>query len=377
MLSLGEAFSYLKEHRLRRAIRKLLRAYVYGRERMYLTRIDLVALAKQPLDNVEGLAVRCVRPSKALIASFPHLGPSLIAKWTGPGHFFVLACHQGRPVGYRCMATVPPPSLKPFLRLRAHQLFTIDLFTDPDVRRRGLTRAMKIVSARHAVDNGYRETWAVQRVTNYDTVVASERTGSVRVGTLVRTSLLGRTRFTLIPVTVVSARLVARQLDLLEQLAPGTTRVGILFNPSLTRLSPQTREALSSLAASRRLELLLFEAREEVDQVAALERIFTSMAQAALEGLIVHSDPMLSLHARRITALVNRHRLAAVFDARAFLAAGGRIACGLARPELRDFGAVMAYVDAQQRALAGSEDPPPDFEIVANTRGASPADSSR
>jgi hypothetical protein len=334
---------------------------------MYLTRIDLVALAKQPLDNVDGLEVRCVRPSKPLIASFPHLGPSLISKWAGPGHFFFLACHHGRPVGYRCLATVAPFSLKPFLRLRPHQLFTVDIFTAPHARRRGLTRAMKIVSARHLLDKGYRETWSVQRVTNHDTVIASERTGSLRVGTLVRMSVLGWTRFTVMPATVVSPTLVARQLELLEQIAPAISKVGILFNPSVTRLSPQTREALRSLAASRRLDLLLFEAREEVDQIGALERIFTSMAQAALQGLIVHSDPMLRLHARRITALVNRHRLAAVFDARTFLAAGGRSACGLTQPDLRDFGAVMACVDAQQHALGHPEALSPDFEVVVDS----------
>ena len=162
-----------------------------------------------------------------------------------------------------------------------------------------------------------------------------------------------------------------------EQLAPGITRVGILLNPSVARLSQQKREALRRLAADRRQELRLFEVREEVDQSAALERTFTSMGEAALQGLIVHSDPMLRLHARTITALANHHRLAAVFDARAFLAAGGRIACGLTQPALRDFGAVMAYVDAQQRALAGHEDPAPDFEVVADAKGAVPANSSR
>jgi hypothetical protein len=335
---------------------------------MYVTRIDLVALAKQPLDNVDGLEVRCVRPTRALIASFPHLGPSLISKWAGPGHFFFLASHQGRPVGYRCLATVAPLSLKPFLRLRPHQLFTVDIFTAPDARRRGLTRAMKNASARYLVHRGYRETWSVQRVTNYDTVIASERTGSLRVGTLVRASFLGWTRFTLIPATVVSPTLVARQLDLLKHLAPAAKRVGVFFNPSVTRLSTDALEAITALAADRGVDIAYFKVREVTDQAAALEAIFRSMADTGVQGLIVHSDPMLRLNARSIVRLVRRYHLAAVFDAECFVVAGGFVACGAMLPGLHDFDAVIAHLDAQQHGAMNSDGISPNLEITVNHR---------
>lgn len=353
-------------YRLAKAARKFFHMYLYGYRRMYLTRIDLVALANQSVEQMEGLEIRCVRPDYSLMASFPHLTRSTISRWRRPGHFFFLSILGAQPVGYRCLTTVAAPSLRRFLRLRPHQLFTVDIFTQPDLRRRGLTRPLKIVAARHVVQQGYHEIWAVQRVTNYDTVVAAERTGTVRVGTLTRTSLLGRARFDVTPVAVMSTALVGRQLGLLKHLAPAVTRVGILFNPSLTRLSPKTLESTKALAANRGVDLAFFEVREVVDQVAALEQVFASMAEAAVQGLIVHSDPMLRLHASTVVALAQRHHLAAVFDAKRFVAAGGLVAYGATPPRLHDFDAVMAHFDAQQRATTDLEELPPDLELTVN-----------
>jgi putative ABC transport system substrate-binding protein len=333
---------------------------------MYLTHMDLVALAKQPVAAMEGLEVHCVRPDPSLIASFPNLTRSTISRWQRPEYFFFLSLLGGQPVGYRCLATVAAPSLRRFLRLRPHQLFTVDVFTRPDLRRRGLTRPLKIVAARHVVQRGYREIWSVERTTNYDTVVSAERTGTVRVGTLVRTSFLGRAQFAVTPATIMSPALVARQMDLLKRLAPTITRVGILHNPSLTRLRPNTQESMRILAADRGVDLLFFEVREVVDQAASLERVFASMAEAAVQGLIVHSDPMLRRHASTVVALARRHRLAAVFDARPFVAAGGLVAYGTTPLRLVDFGAVMAHFATQQSASADQADLPADLELTVN-----------
>jgi GNAT superfamily N-acetyltransferase len=368
MPSLGDALLYLRDHQLRRTVRKLFRTYVYGHHRMYLTCTDLIELATRPFEEINGLEVCCVRPDRSLIASFPHLKPSAISKWAGPGHFFFLAALDGRPIAYRCMASTAGPSLARFFRLRPDQLFTIGIFTQPDLRRRGLTRPLKITAARHVVREGYREAWAVERTSNYDTVVAAERTGTVRVGTLIRTSWLGRARYVVIPVTVLSAVLLGRQLDLLRHLAPDVIRVGVLFNPSLTRLSSTTLESINALAADRGVELKFFEAREEGDQIAVLERAFASMAASSIQGLILHSDPMLRLHARSIVSLADRHHLAAVFDARPFVIAGGLVAYGATPPSLHDLDAVSVYFSEQQRATVEPHELCQAVELVLNHR---------
>ncbi len=340
---------YLQEQRLR-VVRKLFRILVYGRSRMYLTRMDLLFLANLPVEKIDGFEFRCVRPDDTLLASFPHLGRSTISQWARPGYFFFLGLLDGRPVGYRCWAITAAPSLRQFLRLRPHQLFTIDIFTHPDFRRRGLVRPIKIMAARHLVPQGYREVWSVERPTNYDTVIAADRTGTVRVGTLIRTSCLGLARFTMTPVTVLSPTLVGHQLDLLKRQAPSVTRAAVLFNPSLTRSSPTTADSIRALAAARGVDLAFVEVREVDDQAAALERAFTSMTQTGVQGVILHSDPMLRLHARTVVTLARSRGLAAVFDAKPFAAAGGLVARGATSLRLSDFDAVMAYFDAQQRA---------------------------
>ncbi len=370
MPALGDTIRYLRDHPLRRTVRKFVRTYVYGQERMYLTCTDLTELANQPFADVDGLEVRCVQPDRALITPFPHLKPSVISRWAGPGYFFFLALLGGRPVGYRCLANAASPSLARFFRLRPDQLFTIDIFIQPDLRRRGLTRPLKIVAARHVVHQGYCETWAVERTTNYDTVVAAERTGTVRAGTLIRTSCLGRARFAMIPVTVLPAALIARQIDLLKHLAPDVIRVGVLFNPSLVRPSPNILEAIRGLAVQRGMDLAFFEAREEADQIAGLERVFAAMAAASIQGLILHSDPFLRLHARTVVRLVNRHHLTVIFDARPFVAAGGLVAYGAVPLRLHDFNAASSHFKAQHASTPDLPELPPALELTVNRRAA-------
>lgn len=362
----SSVFEHPSGYRLATAARKFLHGYVYGSRRMYLSRSDPGVVANQPLEPVEGLEIQRVRPDHTLTTFFPHLTPSTISRWQRPEFFVFLLVLGGQPVGYRCLSTEAAPSLRQFLRLRPDQLFTLDIFTQPDFRRRGLTRPLKVVAARQLMQRGYREIWSVQRTTNYDTVVAAERTGTVRVGTLIRTAFLGRASFAVTPVTVMSAALLRHQLDLLKRLAPAVSRVGVLLNPSLTRLRPDTLESAKALAGDRGVDLACFEVREVVDQVASLERVFSSMADATVQGLIVCSDPMLRLHARTVVALAQRHHLAAVFDAKPFVAAGGLVAYGATLPRLRDFDVVMAYFDAQQRAAGDQDALPPDLELTVN-----------
>jgi GNAT superfamily N-acetyltransferase len=313
---------------------------------MYLTHIDLDAVADQPLEPMDGVEVRWVPPDDTLIGSFPHLTPAIISRWAGPGHFFFLARHCGRPVSYRCIATTAGPSLAAFFRLRPHHLFVADIFTCPDFRRRGVTRIVKLASARHLARRGYREMWAVETTTNYNTIVANDRTHVQRVGTLIRRCVLGRTKFSMIPGAPLSIGLVRGHLQLLQLCAPGVSRVGLLFNPAVAWADAASIESIRAAAADLGVVLTPVEVRDALDQVSALQRAFATMAELAIDGLIVHSEPMLRDYRHAIVSMVQRLRIPAVYDAREFVVAGGLLSYGYARPCLHDFESVMAYVDS-------------------------------
>ena len=369
MVSPAAATRYLSEYGLRQTARKLFRTQVYARERMYLIRWDPLPLASLPLTTGD-FELRLARPDDRLTEAFPHLRRSWIAPWFGPGHFFHLALHKGTPVAYRCLASTAGPLLDPFLRLRAHQLYAVDRFTRPEFRRRGLLRIMKIAQAHAVVPRGIRDVWAVESVTNHDAIISSDKTGTVRVGTLIRTSVLGRLHFSLTPARILPAELIRRQLGLLRQLVPALARVGVLFNPSVTRAEVETSESTKALAAALGVDLVFFEVRAESDQVAALIQVFSAMAHAAVGGLIVLSDPMLRDYRRAIVGLVNRYRLPAVYDAKPFVDAGGLMAYGAPLVELRDIQSVIDHLDRQASTALDAQVPPPGLALTVNRRAA-------
>jgi hypothetical protein len=349
IVSPREAIRYLRDHGVGRAIAALLATYVYGRQRLHLTHADLLAMASRPL-KMDGLEIRRVRPDDPLAETFADLVPSTIARWSSPDHLWFLALHDGKPVAYRCVARTVGPFLRPFLRLRPHQLIVVNDYTRPESRRLGVMGAMRTLVARELVGQGFRESWTTELPTNYPTLSGTDRTGIER-STLIRRCLLGRVRFSVTPAATLSADLVRRQLELLQQVVPRLSRAGILFNPSVTRAGAERVASTRAAAASLGVDLTVFEVREASDQVAALERAFSAIVDAGIGALLVLSDPMLRDHRRAIVSLVERHRLPAVYDAKDFVDVGGLLSYGAPPPCLHDIDSVSAYLDEQKRAL--------------------------
>jgi len=342
------AVRYAKHRGLQRAARKLFRAFILGRQRIYLTRSNQCEVAALPL-RTNGVEVRLARPNDPLVEAFPHLTISKIATWLAPDHLmFVILC-DGRLVGYRCVSTKVDPSVSGFLGLRPHQIYTVFMYTNPEHRQHGLTRITRIAVARELVKRGFREAWSAESPTNHNAVIATERKGPIRVGTLTRTSLLGRVGFSMTPVTTLSPQLIHRQLTQFKEIARSAASVGLLFNPSVT-IGVEGADALKSVAAELGAELTLLPVRETADQTSTFHEAFATALKQGVTGLIVLSDPMMKDHRRTIVALVNRYRLAALFDAKEFVAAGGLMACGTPAPCLRDFDSLLAYLDTMDAA---------------------------
>jgi hypothetical protein len=344
-------------------------AYVYSRQRMHLTHADLLAMAARPL-KTDAVDVRLVRPGDGLAEAFPDLVPSTVARWSGPGHlWFVAALRDGTPVAYRCVARSAGPLLRPFLRLRPHQLFVVNDYTRPEFRRLGVIGTMRTLVARQLVAQGFRESWATELPTNYATLSGSDRTGIER-STLLRRCVLGRVRFSVTPAATLSAGLVHRQLEFLQQVVPRFSRAGILFNPSVTRAGAERVESTRAAAASLGVDLTVFEVREASDQTVALARAFSAMADAGIGALLVLSDPMLRDHRRAIVSLVDRHRLPAVYDAKDFVAVGGLMSYGAPPPCLHDIDSVSAYLEEQKRVPVDATTPGRDPELVVSRTAA-------
>lgn len=329
MLSRIETLRLLRGRGITSAVRRLGRACLYDRRRILLTRHSLTSIAQHPLKE-GGFQFRLATPVDAnTMRSFRLLSSATVKAWLSPGHFLMLALYEGRPVAYRCLSTVAPWSVRDILSLGPDQLFTLDLFTHPDFRRRGITRQLKIAQAREVVARGFRESWGIQVPLNRDTIEASDRMPDIseRVGTLTRTTLFGRPRFSFAPAAPLSSARIARGLSLLALILRARPCVAIVVNPATAVLHSGPLQAMHETAAASGIALRVVTIQEARPQPPAIEAALAELAAAPVDGVLVLRDPMLCDHRRTIVRLINQHRWPAVYEGFEFARAGGLIAC--------------------------------------------------
>ncbi len=115
----------------------------------------------------------------------------------------------------------------------------------------------------------------------------------------------------------------AKWLELLKDVAPGVTRVGVLRDPSIPGGSGLLG-AMQAVASAFKVELVAIDVRE----AAAIERGVAAFAQGSDRGLIVAANPGAIVHLDLIVALAARNRLPAVYPYRFFATRGGLISYG-------------------------------------------------
>jgi putative tryptophan/tyrosine transport system substrate-binding protein len=149
----------------------------------------------------------------------------------------------------------------------------------------------------------------------------------------------------------------AKWLELLKEIAPGVTRVGVIRDPSNASGIGQFA-AIQAVAPSFGVEL------HPVDVRAAgeIERAVATFARGPNDGLIVTSSTLAVVHHDLIIALAARHRLPAVWGSLSRVeASGGLISYG---PDPHDrFRQAAGYVD---RILKGEK--PGDLPVQAPTK---------
>jgi putative tryptophan/tyrosine transport system substrate-binding protein len=156
-----------------------------------------------------------------------------------------------------------------------------------------------------------------------------------------------------------------KRLELIRELLPRTTRVGLLANPT----NAATRVVLKRAAeAADAMRLTLFVA--ETPSLAALEESFQAIRQRS-DAFVVVADPMLFGQRRRIIELAARYRLPAIYEYGLFAELGGLLSYG---PETYErYRRAAGYVDRILRGTPPGELPveqPNTFELVINLKTA-------
>ena len=177
---------------------------------------------------------------------------------------------------------------------------------------------------------------------------------------------LGRPRGNVTGFATFEFGLGAKWLELLNEIAPGRTRVAVIRDPAVVTGIGQFG-AIQSAAPSMGIEVSPINLLD-ADQI---ERAVADFVRSAHDGLIVAASALATKHRNLIVGLAARHNLPAVYNQRAFVAAGGLISYG---PDLVDqYRRTAGYVDRILRGVKPADLPvqaPTKYELVINLKTA-------
>ena len=156
--------------------------------------------------------------------------------------------------------------------------------------------------------------------------------------------------------------LSVKWLELLKEIAPQVTRVGVLRDPNFTAGIGQWGAILGAAPAA---------GVEVVRDVAEIERAVAAFARLGNGGLIVTASGLAVLHRDRIIALAASHKLPAVFWQRFFVADGGLISYG--DDVIEHYRRAAGYVERILKGEKPADLPvqnPTKYETVINLKAA-------
>jgi putative ABC transport system substrate-binding protein len=162
------------------------------------------------------------------------------------------------------------------------------------------------------------------------------------------------------------ASLIAKRLELLKDLVPSVSRIGIVINPS----DPTDKVAIEQLPTiTRTLNLDIHVL--EIDLPSQFEPVLTAAVRDGFHALCISHAPLFNENRDEITALMTRLRLPAVYGFREFATAGGLLsyAANLTDIWRRSAGVVDKILKGTKPGDLPIERPS-RFELLVNLRTA-------
>jgi putative tryptophan/tyrosine transport system substrate-binding protein len=156
-------------------------------------------------------------------------------------------------------------------------------------------------------------------------------------------------------------------LDILKELAPGVTRVAVLYNPATAPYTDGFLHAVDAAAPGRGVKIQ----GAPVHDASEIEPALAALGGKGDAGLLVPSDAFTLTRSQAVADLAARYGLPAVYAFRVFAANGGLVSYGIDLGEEMRMAAI--YVDRILSGTAPGDMPvlgPTKFEIVINKKAA-------
>jgi putative ABC transport system substrate-binding protein len=166
--------------------------------------------------------------------------------------------------------------------------------------------------------------------------------------------------------SMMTAPLGGKRLELLKMTVPGLVRVAVFWNPPNPAYGPILKE-LEAAAQALRLKLQRLEVRVPGD----FEGAFKAATRLRVGALIAPGDPLVANRPRMVADLALKYRLPTRMDIKEFAEAGGLLSLG---PDLVDsYRRAATHVDKILKGANPADLPmeqPAKFDLVVNLKTA-------
>ena len=157
-------------------------------------------------------------------------------------------------------------------------------------------------------------------------------------------------------VSLLTTALAPKRLEILREVVPKASVIGVLLNPNSAGAQPQL-EDVEKAARAIDQQVRILHASGERD----FETAFATMVQMRIGALIVGADPFFSSKRDQLVALAARDRIPAIYEWREFAEAGGLMSYG---SDLADGYRQVGFYTG--RILKGEK--PADLPVVQSTK---------
>ncbi len=214
------------------------------------------------------------------------------------------------------------------------------------------------------VTSGTPGTLAAKQATTTIPIVMTSSSDPVQVGLV---ASLARPGGNVTGLSIVAPELEGKRLQIIQQLIPRLTRLGVLWNPG----NPATKQVFEETKViAERLRVTL-EPVVEVRRVDEFESALARIARARPQALDVLVDRFLLAHRTRIVDFVAEQRLPAMYPYREYVDAGGLLS--YAPSNIALFRGAATYVDKLLKGAKPADLPveqPTKFDLVINLKTA-------
>ena len=119
-------------------------------------------------------------------------------------------------------------------------------------------------------------------------------------------------------VTTLAVELGQKRMELIREVIPTASLIGVLINPTGPNLESVSRD-LHAAARIMKLPVHVLHASTEAD----LEAAFAELVRVRADALVIGTDTFFNSQSGRLATLAMRHRVPAIYQYREFAAGGG------------------------------------------------------